>query len=170
VVITTAAAGPRIRDRLKARFNAEVVTHYSFVDRERGYILAKGQDGSEVQVPLMTLSVGLVTSETRPFSDIREITEMAADARRQDAVEALRRGSSEYKSNVFFGGQGCWALFNDKIHEAQPSPGGDSFCVWVESEFSANVDEVTRQPIALNGRRLSHQRFGLARIDVNAQK
>src|SRR5205814_8854661 len=88
VVITTAAAGPRIPDRLKARFNAEVVTHYSSVDRERGYILAKGQDGSEVQVPLMTLSVGLVTSETRPFSDIREITEMAADARRQDAVEA----------------------------------------------------------------------------------
>jgi PleD family two-component response regulator len=88
VVITTAAAGPRIRDRLKARFNAEVVTHYSFVDRERGYILAKGQEGSEVQVPLMSLSIGLVTDETRQFSDIREITEMAADARRQDAVEA----------------------------------------------------------------------------------
>ena len=88
VVITTAAAGPRIRERLKARFNAEVVTHYSFVDRERGYILAKGQEGSEVQVPLMSLSIGLVTSETRQFSDIREITEMAADARRQDAVEA----------------------------------------------------------------------------------
>jgi PleD family two-component response regulator len=88
VVITTAAAAPRIRDRLKARFNAEVVTHYSFVDRERGYIIAKGQEGAEVQVPLMTLSIGLVTSETRQFSDIREITEMAADARRQDAVEA----------------------------------------------------------------------------------
>ena len=88
VVITTAAAGPRIRDRLKARFNAEVATHYNFVDRERGYIVAKGQEGSEVQVPLMTMSIGLVTSETRQFSDIREITEMAADARRQDAVEA----------------------------------------------------------------------------------
>jgi len=88
VVITTATAGPRIRDRLKARFNAEVATHYNFMDRERGYILAKGQDGSEVQVPLMSLSIGLVTSETRQFSDIREITETAADARRQDAVEA----------------------------------------------------------------------------------
>src|SRR5258707_1366932 len=88
VVITTAEAAPRMRDRLKARFNAEAVTHYSFVDRERGYILAKGQEGSEVQVPLMSLSVGLVTSESGQFSDIREITEMAADARRQDAVEA----------------------------------------------------------------------------------
>jgi PleD family two-component response regulator len=88
VVITTAAAGPRIRDRLKARFNAEVLTHYSYVDRERGYILAKGQEGEEVQEPLMALSVGLVTSDTRQFSDIREITEMAAEARRQDAAPA----------------------------------------------------------------------------------
>jgi GGDEF domain-containing protein len=86
VVITTAEAAPRMRDRLKARFNAEVVTHYSFTDRERGYIVAKGQEGSEVQVPLMSMSVGLVSSTTHQFSDIREITEMAAEARRQDSV------------------------------------------------------------------------------------
>ncbi len=86
VVITTAEAAPRMRERLKARFNAEVATHYSFTDRERGYILAKSQEGSEVQVPLMAMSVGLVSSETHQFSDIREITEMAAEARRQDSV------------------------------------------------------------------------------------
>jgi len=86
VVITTADAAPRMRDRLKARFNAEVVTHYSFTDREQGYIVAKGQEGSEVQVPLMAMSIGLVSSTTHQFSDIREITEMAAEARRQDSV------------------------------------------------------------------------------------
>jgi PleD family two-component response regulator len=85
VVVTTTAAAPRIRDRLKERFNAEVLTHYSFVDRERGFIMAKGQEGHEVQVPLMRLSIGMVTPDTRQFSDIREITEMAAEARRQDA-------------------------------------------------------------------------------------
>jgi PleD family two-component response regulator len=86
VIITTAAAGPRICDRLKARFNAEVLTHYSYIDRERGYIMAKGQEGSDVQVPLMAMSVGLVSSDTHQFSDIREITEMAAEARRQDSA------------------------------------------------------------------------------------
>jgi len=85
VVITTAAAGPRIRDRLRARFDAEVLTHYSYVDRERGFIMAKGSDSKEVKAPLMSLAVGMVTTETRQFSDIREITEMAAEARRQDA-------------------------------------------------------------------------------------
>jgi hypothetical protein len=34
----------------------------------------------------MAMSVGLVSSETHQFSDIREITEMAAEARRQDSV------------------------------------------------------------------------------------
>ncbi len=86
VVVTTTAAGARIRDRLKARFNEEVLTHYNFVDRERGYITAKGTDGQEMQVPLMNIAIGLVTSETRGFSDIREITELAAEARRQDTV------------------------------------------------------------------------------------
>jgi PleD family two-component response regulator len=87
VVITAAAAGPRLRERLKARFNEEIVTHYNFVDRERGYIVANGPDGQEEQAPLMTIAVGLVTSDTRAFSDIREITELAAEARRQDAAE-----------------------------------------------------------------------------------
>jgi PleD family two-component response regulator len=88
VVITTAAAGPKIRDTLKARFNAEIQSHYNFMDRERGYIIAKGHEGHEVQVPLMKMSAGLINSETRAFSDIREITELAAEARRQDTVAA----------------------------------------------------------------------------------
>jgi PleD family two-component response regulator len=88
IVITTAAAGPKIRDQLKARFNSEILSHYNFMDRERGYIIAKGHEGHEVQVPLMKMSAGLITSETRAFSDIREITELAAEARRLDTVAA----------------------------------------------------------------------------------
>ena len=88
IIITTAAAGPKIRDQLKARFNAEIQSHYNFMDRERGFIIAKGHEGHEVQVPLMKMSAGLITSETRAFSDIREITELAAEARRLDTVAA----------------------------------------------------------------------------------
>jgi PleD family two-component response regulator len=86
IVVTTSAAAPKVRERLKARFNEEVQTHYSFVDRERGYIMAKANEGAEVQVPLMKMGIGEVSAETRQFSDIREITELAAEARRQDSV------------------------------------------------------------------------------------
>ena len=89
VVVTTAAAAPKVRERLKTRFAAEVVSHYSFMDREQGYVIAKDNDGIEVKVPLMRLAIGPVSSETRQFSDIREITELAAEARRQDAATEM---------------------------------------------------------------------------------
>jgi PleD family two-component response regulator len=85
IVFTTADRAAKVRDRLKARFAEEVQTHYNFMDREQGYIVAKDNQGNEIKAPLMRLAVGLVTSETRQFADIREITELAAEARRQDA-------------------------------------------------------------------------------------
>jgi GGDEF domain-containing protein len=86
VLITVAPQAAKIRERLKARFNTEVLAHYNFMDRERGYVIGRDSDGKEVQVPLMTLAVGAISVETREFSDIREITEAAAEARRLDAA------------------------------------------------------------------------------------
>jgi len=82
VIITTADRANPLKEGLKTRFDAEVVTFYSFRDREKGYLAVSGVDGQEVQVPLMSLSVGVVTDEGGPFSDIRQITEVAAEARR----------------------------------------------------------------------------------------
>jgi PleD family two-component response regulator len=89
VIITTTTAAAKVRERLKARFAKEAPTHYSFMDREQGYILAKDNNGVEAKVPLMRLAVGLLSSEARQFSDIREITELAAEARRQDAATEM---------------------------------------------------------------------------------
>ena len=85
VVMTTAAAAPKILERIRQRFDAEVLTHYSFMDREQGFIIAKAADGAEVKVPLMNMAMGLASPETHQFSDIREITEAAAEERRKDA-------------------------------------------------------------------------------------
>jgi PleD family two-component response regulator len=83
ILVTTAEGAGPIRDRLLRRFNEEVLTHYSFIDRERGHIIAHSEGGAEREVPLMTLQVGYVSSETHTFSDIREITELAAEDRRR---------------------------------------------------------------------------------------
>ena len=67
---------------MSKRFNGEVQSHYSFVDRERGGIkIEDGQSGNRL-AKLMTISIGTVTSQ-RNFSDIREVTEAAAEARRK---------------------------------------------------------------------------------------
>lgn len=83
VIVTTAAAAEPVRERLLKRFNAEVLTHYSFVDRERGHIVVRSEDGVERKTPLMTMTIGYVSPDRHNFSDIREITELAAEDRRR---------------------------------------------------------------------------------------
>lgn len=87
VILTTADRADALKQRLKERFKEEVVTHYNFMDRQQGYILAPDENNKIEPTPLMTLAMGVVSPETHYFSDIREITELAAEARRQDMTK-----------------------------------------------------------------------------------
>jgi len=80
-----------VAQRLKSRFKEEVLTHYNFMDRQQGYILAPDETGKVQQTGLMTLAVGMVSPSTHMFADIREITELAAEERRQDAASSNAR-------------------------------------------------------------------------------
>ncbi len=51
-------------------------------------MVAQTPDGPE-NVPFMTLAVGLVVPSEYGFADIREITEMGAEARRKDTPGEL---------------------------------------------------------------------------------
>jgi diguanylate cyclase (GGDEF)-like protein len=86
IIITTNEAAPLIRQKLKERFAAEVQSHYNFIDRQQGFIQAPTTDGGFEKVGFMTVSAGLVSPAVHSFADIREITELAAEARRQDAA------------------------------------------------------------------------------------
>jgi len=88
IIITTEEASGKIRERLKERFAAEVLSHYNFIDRQQGFIQAPKTEGRVEKVPFMTLSAGVVSPNLQSFADIREITELAAEARRQDAAAA----------------------------------------------------------------------------------
>ena len=84
IIITTNEAAPQIRQKIKQRFADEVQSHYNFIDRQQGFIQAPTEGGVE-KVGFMTMSAGLVSPELHTFADIREITELAAEARRQDS-------------------------------------------------------------------------------------
>jgi len=84
IIITTDEAAAEITKVLKKRFDEEVLTHYNFMDREQGFIQRTNAKGEMEQIPLMTMATGVVSPSEHRFSDIREITEMAADARRRD--------------------------------------------------------------------------------------
>jgi DNA-binding response OmpR family regulator len=86
VVITSENNGEKIQQILKDRFADQVLSHYNFIDREQGYVLITKDNGEEEKAPLMSLSVGAISPSQHSFADIREITEMAAEARRRDAM------------------------------------------------------------------------------------
>jgi diguanylate cyclase (GGDEF)-like protein len=88
IIITTDEAAPKIRQKLKERFVNEVQSHYNFIDRQQGFIQAPKPDGGVEKVGFMYLSAGHVSPSLQSFADIREITELAAEARRQDASPA----------------------------------------------------------------------------------
>jgi diguanylate cyclase (GGDEF)-like protein len=88
IVITTNEAATAIRQKLKDRFAAEVQSHYNFIDRQQGFIQAPKAEGGVEKVGFMTLSAGTVSPSSHSFADIREITELAAEARRQDSAAA----------------------------------------------------------------------------------
>lgn len=83
LLISTPEVSPQIKARLVQRFNEEVQTFYGFKDRERGYIEVDDGQGNVQEIPLMTLAIGLIHHDSAPFADIREITEVAAEARRR---------------------------------------------------------------------------------------
>jgi DNA-binding response OmpR family regulator len=85
VVITSEDTAQSITQKVKTRFNEESASHYNFMDREQGFIMAPGANGGMQKVPLMTLAIGMVSPSSHEFSDIREITELAADERRKDS-------------------------------------------------------------------------------------
>ena len=80
VLITVSEDVDAIEGALRDKFKEGILAHYNFMDREQGGISMP--DGS--LAPLMRLSIGRVSGKTQRFSDIREITEMAAEYRRLD--------------------------------------------------------------------------------------
>lgn len=92
VILSNEDAAERIRGRLKTRFTEEVQTHYNFMDRQQGFIMAPNSEGQMEKTPFMTFSIGIVTPKQQSFADIREITELAADVRRQDSPMAPSKG------------------------------------------------------------------------------
>lgn len=83
VLITMADNVQPLVEQLRQRFDEGILAHYGFMDREQGGI---SQPDGSIE-PIMKLSIGLVSDKTQIFSDIREITETAAELRRLDQMQ-----------------------------------------------------------------------------------
>jgi PleD family two-component response regulator len=92
VFTTQPEAVKPIGEAVVLRFDRDIPLLYSYPDRKAGHMTLQTGDRSRA-VPLMTLSLGVVTSAHGPFTDIRELSEAATEARQR---ARLAIGSSVY--------------------------------------------------------------------------
>ncbi len=102
-------------DEIIHLFDELIPYQYTEEDRRAGYFLGKDRRGSVYRVPLMTLSIGVVTNQFQTFSHTAQVGELAAEMktyaktlpgsvyvvdRRQASVLDPVRGGSLYRDRV----------------------------------------------------------------------
>ncbi len=73
------AAMPRVCDDVIRVFDELIPLQYSEQDQRVGYFLGKDRRGLLHRVPLMTLSIGVVTNQRRRFTRAAEVSELATE-------------------------------------------------------------------------------------------
>ena len=66
-------------DEIIHLFDELIPYQYTLEDRRAGYFLGKDRRGSILRVPLMTLSVGIVTNQIQPFTHTAQVSELAPE-------------------------------------------------------------------------------------------
>jgi diguanylate cyclase (GGDEF)-like protein len=94
---------------------------YSAEDREKGYFLARDRRGTIHEIPIMTLSIGVVTNRKRSFSHTARVSELATEMKEYaktlpGSVYAVDRRSDNPAAHVISG-----SIEAAEGHRAEPS-------------------------------------------------
>jgi diguanylate cyclase (GGDEF)-like protein len=79
IFIIPSAAVNEVCAEVLAIFDALVPYQYSEQDRRAGYFFGKDRRGQLHRVPLMTVSIGVVTNERRHFTHAAQVSELATE-------------------------------------------------------------------------------------------
>ena len=79
VLITPVERIDAICSEIIRRFEASIPEMYSKDDRERGYVFTKNRQGIEQKFPLMTISIGVVTTEGGEIIHSAQISQTASE-------------------------------------------------------------------------------------------
>jgi len=73
------AAVPEVCAEIVSVFDTLIPYQYSEQDRRAGYFFGKDRRGQLHRVPLMTVSIGVVTNEKRTFTHAAQMSELATE-------------------------------------------------------------------------------------------
>jgi diguanylate cyclase (GGDEF)-like protein len=79
VIITDPKTVDQLCQNIIEEFEKVSPTFYNEEDRKRGYIITKDRKGNEEKVPLLSISIGIVTNEYRKITHVAQIGEIGAE-------------------------------------------------------------------------------------------
>lgn len=79
VLVTSPELAPGLADDLIARFDQIAPSFYDDADRERGYIEIENRRGDAQRFPVVSVSIGVASSERRDFIHYAEVVQIAAE-------------------------------------------------------------------------------------------
>jgi len=79
VIVTTPDIAEVISQKVINYFEKTAPSFYNETDRKNGYIIGKDRQGKEQKVPLLSVSIGIVTNEFRKIDHVAQIGEIGAE-------------------------------------------------------------------------------------------
>lgn len=79
VIVTTPDKVDAACKKIIKDFEAAVPSFYEKEDREKGFIMAKDRKGTVQKIPLLSISIGVVTNKARKISHVGQISEIGAE-------------------------------------------------------------------------------------------
>jgi len=91
VVVTIPVSSDKICKKIIADFEGTAPFFYNETDRKNGYIMAQDRKGQEQKIPLISISIGVVTNEFRAIEHVAQIGELGAELKK--AAKRLERSN-----------------------------------------------------------------------------
>ena len=91
VFITTPQLAEAVCQKIIEEFEKKVPGFYEPEDAKKGYIIAHDRKGQLQQIPLLSISIGVVTNESRPITHVAQINEIGAELK--EAAKRLERSN-----------------------------------------------------------------------------
>jgi diguanylate cyclase (GGDEF)-like protein len=79
VIVTTPEVADDICKKIIGDFEKKAPSFYNETDRKKGYITTADRQGKEQKIPLLSISIGVVTNQSRKIDHVAQIGEIGAE-------------------------------------------------------------------------------------------
>lgn len=99
IIVTRPEKVDKICNSIIRLFDSSITNFYDYQDKEKGYIEVADRQGKIIKIPIMTISIGVVTNEKRSFVNATELAEIAAEVKNYAKTFAKSNYKKDLRTN-----------------------------------------------------------------------